>query len=76
MDFPGGTVVQNLHANSGHTRYEGLTPGSERSPGEGNGNPFQYSSLENPMDRRAWWATYSPWGSKESDMTEHTHTPS
>ena len=32
-------------------------PGSERSPGEGNGNSLQYSCLENPMDRRAWWAT-------------------
>ena len=32
-------------------------PGSGRSPGEGNGNPFQYSYLENPMDRGAWWAT-------------------
>ena len=35
----------------------GLTPGSERSPGEGNGYPFQYSCLEKPMDRGAWWAT-------------------
>ena len=43
-------------------------PGSGRSLGEGNGNPLQYSSLENPMDLGAWWAT-SPWGRKESDMT-------
>ena len=35
----------------------GLTPGLGRSPGEGNGNPLQYSYLENPMDRGAWWAT-------------------
>ena len=35
----------------------GLIPGSGRSPGEGNGNPLQYSCLENPMDRGAWWAT-------------------
>ena len=35
----------------------GLIPGSRRSPGEGNGNPLQYSCLENPMDRQAWWAT-------------------
>ena len=34
-----------------------LIPGSGRSPGEGSGNPLQYSCLENPMDRRAWWAT-------------------
>ena len=35
----------------------GLIPGSRRSPGEGNGNPLQYSCLENPMDGGAWWAT-------------------
>ena len=35
----------------------GSVPGSGRSPGEGNGNPLQYSCLENPMDRGAWWAT-------------------
>ena len=44
-------------------------PGSGRSPGEGNGNPLQYSCLENPMDRRAWQAN-SLWGCKESDMAE------
>ena len=38
----------------------GSIPGSGRSPGEGNGNPLQYSCLENPMDGGAWWATYSP----------------
>ena len=47
----------------------GSIPGSGRSPGEGNSNPLQYSYLENPKDREAWWATYSPWGHKESDMT-------
>ena len=54
-----------------------LIPGSGRSPGEGNGNPLQYSCLENPMDRGAWW-DYSPWCHRVSDMTEqltnvHTH---
>ena len=53
MDIPGGSVVQNLPANVGDT---GSIPGSGRFPGEGNGNPLQYSSLENPMDRGAWWA--------------------
>ena len=48
----------------------GLILGSGRSPGEGNGSPLQYSYLENSMDRRAWRATVSPWGSKESHMTE------
>ena len=50
----------------------GWIPGSVKSPGGGYDNPFQYSRLENPMDRGAWWATYSPQGRKESDMTETT----
>ena len=50
-----------------------IMPGSGRSPGEGNGNPLQYSCLENPMDRGAWQTT-CPWGHKESDLTEQlTH---
>ena len=52
----------------------GSIPGLGRSPEGGHGNPFQYSCLENPRDRGAWWATC---GGKESDTTEvaeHTHT--
>ena len=56
-DFPGGSVVKNLPANAGHTRDTGLVPGLQRSPEVGNGNPLQYSCLENSMDRRAWRAT-------------------
>ena len=52
----------------------GLIPGSRRYHEGENGNPFQYSCLENSMDRGAWWA--SLWGCKESDMTEHTKLPS
>ena len=48
----------------------GSSPGSGRCPGTSNGNPLQCSWLENPTDRGAWRATYSPWGRKESDMTE------
>ena len=44
-------------ANTGDARAPGLIPGLERSPGDGNGNPPQYSCLENPMDRGAWWVT-------------------
>ena len=48
-----------------------------RSPGEGNGYQLQYSFLENPINREAWWA-YHPWGDKELDVTHrlstHTHT--
>jgi len=49
--------VKNPPANAGNTGDKGLIPGSGRSPGGGNGNPLQYSCLENPMDRRAWQAT-------------------
>ena len=50
-------VVKNLPANAGDVRETDSIPGMGRSPGEGNGNPLQYSSLENPMDRGAWQAT-------------------
>ena len=48
-------------------------PGLGRTPGEGNGNPHQYSCLENPMDRGAWWVTVYG-GHKELERTEHAHT--
>ena len=54
--FPGGTVVKNPPANVGDTRDMGSIPGSGRSPGVGNGNPFQCSCLKNPRDEGAWWA--------------------
>ena len=54
MGFPGGALVKNPPANAGDP---GSIPGSRRSPGEGNGNPLQYSCLENPMDRGSWRAT-------------------
>ena len=50
-------VVKNPPASAGDPRGWGSIPGSGRSPGEGHGNPLQYSCLENLMDRRAWWAT-------------------
>ena len=52
--FPGGSEVKASACNAGDL---GSIPGSERSSGEGNGNPLQYSCLENPMDGGAWWAT-------------------
>ena len=52
-DFPGGSGSKEPACNAGDL---GLNPWSGRSPGEGNGNPLQYSCLENSMDRRAWWA--------------------
>ena len=53
----GGRVVNNPPANAGNTRDTGSVPGSGRFPGEGNGNPLQYSCLENSMDRGVWWPT-------------------
>ena len=49
-------VVKKLLANAGELRDTGLIPGLGRFPGGRNGNLLQYSCLENPMDRRAWWA--------------------
>ena len=50
-------VVKNPPANAGHVRDVGSIPGLGRSPGGGQGIPLQYSCLENPMDRGAWWAS-------------------
>ena len=63
-----GPVIKNLNVNSEDTRDEGWNPESRRSPGEENGNPFQYSYLENPMDRGAWRARVPVVG-KELDTT-------
>ena len=56
-DIPGGVSSKEPPANAGDIRDVVLTPDSGRSPGEGNGNPSQYSCLKNPVDRGAWWAT-------------------
>ena len=64
-------MVKNPPANAGEA---GSIPGSGRSLGGGNGNPLQYSCLENPLDRGAWRAVYSPWGRKELDTTERLTT--
>ena len=69
LGFPGSTVVENPPAKAGDVD---LIPGSGRFPEGGNGNPLQYSCLENPMDRGAYLVGYSPWGSKELiETTEH-----
>ena len=57
MGFQVVLVVKNLYANAGNVRDMNLIPGSGRSPGEGRGNPLQYSCLQNPLDRGAWQAT-------------------
>ena len=57
MGFPGGKVVKNPPASVEDARDVGSISGWGRSPREGNGGPSQYTCLENPMDRGAWWAT-------------------
>ena len=57
MGFPGGSDKKEFACNAGDTRDADLIPGSGRSPGEGNGNPLQYSCRKNSMYRGAWWAT-------------------
>ena len=61
-------MVKNLPANAGDLRDVGSIPGLGRSPGDGNGNPLQYSCLGNPMDRKAW-STIVHGAAKESDKT-------
>ena len=64
-----GSVVKTPSANTGDTRDTGLIPGLRRSPGEGNGNPLQYSCLGDPKEREAWWIAVHG-VTKESDRTE------
>ena len=66
VGFPDASDRKESTCNAGDP---GSIPGSERFSGEGNGNPFQYSWLENSKDRGDWWV-YSPWGCKELHMTE------
>ena len=63
-------VIKHLPASAGDRRDAGSIPGLGTSPGEGNGNSLQYSCLENSMDRGSSLVGCSPWGCKESGMTE------
>ena len=72
LGFPSGSDGKESACNAGDL---GSIPELGRSPGEGNGNPLQYSCLENAMDRGAWQTTVHRVGRKELDMTERlTHT--
>ena len=68
MGLQVAVVVKNPPANAGDIRGASSVPCSRRSPGGGYGNPLQYSCLENPKNRGAWWATVH--GIAESDTTE------
>ena len=65
--FPGGSDGKESACNAGDL---GSIPALGRSPGEGNGYPFQYSYLENLMDRRAWWATVHGVAKNQTQLSE------
>ena len=72
MASPVAQLVKNLPANARDARDMGSIPGSEGSPEGGNGNPLQYSCLENPMDREAWHSAVP--GVSKSWIRQSTHT--
>ena len=71
LSFPCSSGVKNPPANAGDV---GSIPGSGRFPGEGNGNPLQYSCLENSMDRGAWWTTVHAVAKSQTWLSTHTVT--
>ena len=72
LGFPGGLDGKVSAYNAGDP---GSIPGSGRSPGEGNGNPLQYSYLENPMDGGAWWATVHGVAKNRTELSDFTSLP-
>ena len=72
-DFPGGANGKESTCNAGAAEGSGLIPGLGRSPGGGHSKLFQYSCLENPMDREAWWATVCGAAKSWTRLSEHTH---
>ena len=71
MSFPGGSEVKVSACNVGDL---GSIPGLGRFPGEGNGNPLQYSCLENPIDGGAWWATVQGVAKSWTRLSDFTFT--
>ena len=67
MGFPGGPVSKESACSAGDLSF---TPGSERSPGEGNSNLLQYSYLGNPRDRGAWWATVNGAAKRQTGLRD------
>ena len=77
LGFPDGLAGKESACNAGDVGNVGVIPGSKRSPGEGHSNSLQYSCLENPMDRGAWWATVQGFTKSQTcliDTHVHTHT--
>ena len=74
--FPGGSVVKNLSASTLDAGDAGSAPGSGRSPGEGNGNPLQYSCRGTPVDGEAWRAAVHGVAKSQTRLSDwaHTHT--
>ena len=71
LGFPGGSDGKESARNAGDP---GSIPGSGKSPGEGNGNPLQYSCLGNPMDRGTWWATVHGVTKSQTQLSDFTFT--
>ena len=71
LGFPGGSEVK---ASAWNARDPSLIPASGRSPGEGNGNPLQYSCLENPKEGGAWWATVHGVAKSQTRLIDFTFT--
>ena len=67
-------VAQMVKASAYNAEDLGLIPGLGRYPGEGNGNPLQYSCLENPMDGGAWWATAHGVAKRRTQLSDFTFT--
>ena len=74
LGFPCSSVSKESACNARGIGDMGSVPGSGRSPGGGNGNPLQYSCLENPVDRGAWWATVHRVTKSQTRLSEHAHS--
>ena len=70
MGFPSGLIIKNLPVKTGDSGEVGSIPELGKSPGEGNGNLFQYSCLENPMDRGAWQVTVQGVTKSQTQMSD------
>ena len=70
IGFPDGSAVKNLPANTEDAGDTGSIPGLKRSPGEENGNSFQYSSQANPMDREAWQSTVQTVAKSQTQLSD------